>query len=393
MITSDYLGLPRITSDYLDWTARMPEGGRAAAPRIYEACDAADGEWFRRSLKLPILRVTGDSTQHRTAGVRSSAEPNRRVESSMRIVSPVDNVNASEKDPSEPERRWAEPPLRPTPDSRRLSYEFVTDDGVVCPVVDWRTNASPHVPTIVFVPGLLGRNSHWDAVASGLGCVARCVCLGVPYTELRGERCSVQGVAALVETFARAHVGGPVVLVGNSIGGHVSARLAIEQPDLVSALVLLGSSGLREERVMSEFRLAPSREWLADRFGLMFHRPAQHANAVDLDLLCDMFTKRDATRSFIRLARSTRGDHLGSSLDRVRVPTLVLWGRDDVVTPRSAAEGFVRGIRGAELDWIDECGHAPMVEQPVAVSRAIRRFLESRAFPVAVTGALTAGAR
>ncbi len=268
-----------------------------------------------------------------------------------------------------------QPEARAIAASGPLTFDYVADDGVVCPVADWAAIAPERAPTVLFLPGLLGRNAHWDSVARELSKHARCVCFGIPYTELRGSRCSVDGITSMAASFTRRHLNGAAAVVGSSIGGHTAVRMALDHPELVSAMVLMGSSGLKEERGASEFRLAPSREWLAERFGVMFHRPEVHVSQHELDRLHRMFANRESTRSFIRLARSTRGDHLSASLDRVRVPTLVLWGSDDVVTPRSAALQFASGIRGAELCWIEECGHAPMVEQPAAVARGIGAFL------------------
>ena len=79
----------------------------------------------------------------------------------------------------------------------------------------------------------------------------------------------------------------------------------------------------------------------------------------------------------VRLSRSARADHLGEKLHAIKSPTLLVWGRQDVVTPPETAEEFNRLIPGSRLCWIDRCGHAPMMECPDAFAGLMGEFMAS----------------
>jgi pimeloyl-ACP methyl ester carboxylesterase len=59
----------------------------------------------------------------------------------------------------------------------------------------------------------------------------------------------------------------------------------------------------------------------------------------------------------------------------LKLPTLIVWGRDDKVTPPDVAESFQRQIDNAQLRFIDHCGHAPNLEQPAVFAELLQGFL------------------
>jgi pimeloyl-ACP methyl ester carboxylesterase len=62
----------------------------------------------------------------------------------------------------------------------------------------------------------------------------------------------------------------------------------------------------------------------------------------------------------------------------VRQPVCLIWGRQDVITPPAIARDFQRRLANADLFWIDECGHAPMIEQPDAFNRVLENWLAAQ---------------
>lgn len=226
---------------------------------------------------------------------------------------------------------------------------------------------------IVFLHGLVGLNDHWDRVVQSVKQKARCVMLELPLLDLSGDDCSIDGVTVLTAKFLEQHLREPVVLVGNSFGGHVALKLAIERPDLVRGLVLAGSSGLLERTMVREVQIRPSKEWVAEKIGeLFFDRSKMHPG--DVDRAHAELSRRGGARAIVRLSRTARRNHLGAELHRIDVPTLLIWGREDVVTPPEAAEGFLKSIRKSRIVWFDRCGHAPMIECPEEFARALGEF-------------------
>jgi pimeloyl-ACP methyl ester carboxylesterase len=78
----------------------------------------------------------------------------------------------------------------------------------------------------------------------------------------------------------------------------------------------------------------------------------------------------------VKLSRSARRDHLGERIEEIAAPTLLIWGRNDVVTPPEAADQFMGTLPDARIAWLDECGHAPMMEKPDEFARAVLGFTD-----------------
>lgn len=228
--------------------------------------------------------------------------------------------------------------------------------------------------TVVFLHGLVGLNDHWEEVVNRVKSHVRCVMLQLPLLDLRGEDCSINGVTELTIRFLREHVSNRAVLVGNSFGGHVALRVALEAPELVSGMVLAGSSGLIERSMVSEVQIKPSREWLARKIGELFYRPELHMRECDLDRAHKALTDRNGARAMVKLSRSARRNHLGSRIGDIEAPTLLIWGRNDVVTPPEAATEFLERLPNARIVWFPQCGHVPMVEKPDEFARAMLEF-------------------
>jgi pimeloyl-ACP methyl ester carboxylesterase len=231
---------------------------------------------------------------------------------------------------------------------------------------------------VVFLHGLLGLNEHWTPVVERLSERYCCLRMQAPLLELRGADCSVEGATRLMQNAIGEHVDGPAVLVGNSLGGHIAMRIALETPDRVRALVLTGSSGLFERTFEKDVQHRPSKEWIEKKIRELF---ADGANAPDeaIDRAYQELSDRQAARALVRLSKSAKNDHMGERMTGIRTPTLLVWGRDDIVTPPRVAEEFCSLIPGARLHWIDRCGHAPMIERPDEFAGAVAAFLEDLA--------------
>lgn len=235
---------------------------------------------------------------------------------------------------------------------------------------------------VVFLHGLVGLNEHWEGVVRQVEHRCRCVMLELPLLDLEGDDCSIDGVTRLTTDFLANHFdpgAGPwgrgVVLVGNSFGGHVALRIALESPELVDALVLAGSSGLIEKTFVRGAPVRPSRDWIEEKIGELFHDKSKMAPG-DVDRAHKVLSSRKGARAMVRLSKTARRNNLGVQIRGITQPTLLIWGREDVVTPPSAAEGFAELLPNSELVWLDECGHAPMLERPDEFTEALLRFLD-----------------
>jgi len=166
----------------------------------------------------------------------------------------------------------------------------------------------------------------------------------------------------------------PSVVVGNSFGGHVALRIALDRPDLIRGLVLAGSAGLIERTTVNDITTRPSREWLVEKIGeLFFDRSKMPAGDVDRAFL--VLSNRRSARAMVKLSRTARRNHLGDQIAQIKAPTLLIWGKQDVVTPPEACEELLSKIKNSRAVWFDNCGHAPMIECPEAFGDALCEFL------------------
>ena len=232
---------------------------------------------------------------------------------------------------------------------------------------------------IVFLHGLVGLNEHWELVVQSLSKRARCVTLEMPLLSLRKSDCSIQAVSAMTMQFLDKYLDEPAVLVGNSFGGHVALRVAHERPELVRSLILAGSSGLIERTVVKGAPVRPTREWLVEKIGELFYDKS-FMDPGDVDRAFALLNERGGARAMVKLSKSARRDNMADDLGEIDQPTLLIWGKEDVVTPPSAGQGFTELMPNAELFWIDACGHAPMIEAPGPFAEAMHMFFDKHGY-------------
>lgn len=257
-----------------------------------------------------------------------------------------------------------------TSTARRVTLAGVSGKRIEADVVE-RGEGAP----VVFLHGLVGLNEHWDRVVDAICDRVRCITLEMPLLELRGVDCSLSAVSAMTMQFLDREVGEPAVLVGNSFGGHVALRVTHERPELVNALVLAGSSGLIERTVVKGAPVRPTREWLVEKIGELFYDKSK-MNPEDVERAHTLLNERGGARAMVKLSKTARRDNMTDDLGEINQPTLLIWGREDIVTPPSAGQGFLELMPDARLSWLESCGHAPMIEAPVPFGEAMHRFFD-----------------
>lgn len=248
-------------------------------------------------------------------------------------------------------------------------------DGATRPI-EARVIECGEGPRVVYLHGLVGLNDHWSKVIGRSLDSIKSTLFELPLLDLTGSDCSIQGVTDLTIAFLDRHVGEPTVLAGNSFGGHVALRVALKRPDLVRGLVLTGSSGLFERTLVRGAPIRPPREWVEEKIGELFYDRSAMIEA-DIDRAHQVLNTRQGARAMVRLSRTARRNHLGDQIGDITAPTLLIWGREDVVTPPSAAQGFFDLMPNARIVWVDKCGHTPMLEAPKVFTESLCEFMRS----------------
>jgi len=187
----------------------------------------------------------------------------------------------------------------------------------------------------------------------------------------------VDAMAAFVKAVIdRLGLQGGVVVAGHSMGGHVAWRFALRHPSLVRKLVLVAPGGLAAPGGSWVLRLAVSRARLAEGLKKVFHDPA---------LVTDEMIDRNWTMSrragsmdatIARLQAPSFEPAAIARLGELKMPLLLLWGKDDVVFPISLAPAITKAVPSARLVIYEGCEHFPHEERPDETARELRLFLQ-----------------
>jgi pimeloyl-ACP methyl ester carboxylesterase len=231
---------------------------------------------------------------------------------------------------------------------------------------------------VILLHGLMGHMDHWDTTLDGVAPLARLLAPELPLFEPSFEDVSLGALADYVRRFMDALDIGRAVVGGNSLGGHVALELALAHPDRVSGLVLTGSSGLFERSFSRGVPHRPTAQYVRAKMEEVFHDPAMVTDAWVESVLRTVTTRFSALR-VLRVARAARTRNVEPLLGAIEAPTLLVWGRDDRVTPPGVAERFHQLMPRSWMVFLPRCGHAAMLEQPDAFAAVLRSWLtESR---------------
>jgi len=232
--------------------------------------------------------------------------------------------------------------------------------------------------TCLFVHGSGGSTMSWIRQLQGLADTTRVVALDLPgHGQSGGEGCSqIEDYVRLVRAFAETAQLGKVVLGGHSMGGAVAQAFALAHPERLDGLILVGT-GARLRVLPKIFELLRSDYPEGVRFinGRAFSSSTAQA-------LKDAARARSLeTRSHVTIGDYTacNGFDVMERLGALRIPTLVIGGEDDQLTPPKYARYLARTIPGAVLVMVEQAGHYVHLEQPEVVNQAIRAFLATLA--------------
>jgi pimeloyl-ACP methyl ester carboxylesterase len=233
-------------------------------------------------------------------------------------------------------------------------------------------------PPILLLHGMLGDLSNWTDTVGALADRGYRVLVPVlPVYNLPISESNIPGLTDYVRAFVEAIGVDSVVLVGNSLGGHIALIYALRYPNQVPAMVLSGASGIYEMPMGSGTMRRQDREFIRERTELTFYDPV-HATDELVDEMLEIVNDRPRAVRLIKMARSAEEETVTERLSGLDVPTLLVWGQNDVITPPDVAEEFRERLADAELHFIDRCGHAPMIEHPDQFNTIMLQFLEQR---------------
>jgi pimeloyl-ACP methyl ester carboxylesterase len=230
--------------------------------------------------------------------------------------------------------------------------------------------------TLMLCHGLFGALSNFSDLIEKFRHTHKVVVPILPLFDLDILHTSVSGLEKHIASFIEHKNYTNIHLLGNSLGGHVALVYILKHPERVKSLTLTGSSGLFENAMGDSYPKRGDYEYIKNKTAQTFYDPAV-ATPELVDEVFEITKNRIKVIKIIALAKSAIRHNLGEELNQIQQPTLLIWGKNDIVTPPFVAEEFKKLIPNSELHFIDKCGHAPMMEVPAEFNTILEKFLGS----------------
>jgi pimeloyl-ACP methyl ester carboxylesterase len=228
---------------------------------------------------------------------------------------------------------------------------------------------------LLLLHGLMGALSNWERVVEEFKSEYRVIIPMLPIYDLPLLTTGVRTLSKYVHKFVKRKGLKNITLLGNSLGGHVGLIYTLAHQEYVKALVLTGSSGLYENAFGGSFPRRESYDFVKEKVEYTFYDPATATK----ELVDEVFTTINDRHKVIRIlamAKSAIRHNMSKDVHKIKVPTALIWGRDDKITPPDVAVEFSQLIPNSELHWIDKCGHAAMMERPDEFNVILKGFLD-----------------
>ena len=235
---------------------------------------------------------------------------------------------------------------------------------------------------LVLLHGLFGALSNFRDLIEHFRKEYKVIVPLLPLFELDLLHTSVGGLKKFVHRFIEARNLQNIHLLGNSLGGHVALVYILKHPERVKSLILTGSSGLFENGMGDTYPKRGDKEYIRKKTQLTFYDPAMATDEL-VNEVFEITNNRIKVIKIIALAKSAIRNNLGEELNQIKQPTCLIWGNNDTITPPFVAKEFNKLIPSSELHFIDNCGHAPMMEVPGEFNIVLEQFLAKLKTPAA----------
>jgi len=274
-----------------------------------------------------------------------------------------------------------------------LSYAGAAAAQTAPPAEKWATVFGAKIrymeagngPVVILLHGLGGDSSNW---ASNIGPLSQSYRVLAPDQVGFGKsdkpmiNYRVSTLVDFLDGFYKKVGIQKASLVGNSLGGFAAAAFTLAHPEKVEKLVLVDAAGFSvgagdlSPRLVAA--LNPStREQVKDIISLIFFNKEMFVNDATIDAFLERRVTAGDGYTIQRFIDSIgRGeDALDDKLGAIKQPTLIIWGKQDGLTPLALGERFKKEISGSALVIIDKCGHVPQFEKAAEFNSALMKFL------------------
>lgn len=228
--------------------------------------------------------------------------------------------------------------------------------------------------TILCLHGLFGALSNFVGVINYFKDRYKVVVPLLPIFELPIRKVSLAGLLDHVNAFVKHKKYSNIHVLGNSLGGHIALLFVLAKEHLPKTVIITGSSGLFESAMGSTFPKRGDRSFIEKKVSDTFYDNELVTEEL-VDEVYDIVNDRNKAIRIIATAKSAIRHNLEDKLKNIKIPSLILWGKQDNITPPFVASKFNELLEISTLHFIDECGHAPMMEKSEEFNNHVNNFL------------------
>ncbi|WP_419212427.1 alpha/beta fold hydrolase [Maribacter sp. X9] len=233
---------------------------------------------------------------------------------------------------------------------------------------------------IIILHGLMGGLSNFEGVTSHFPEKGYKVLIPeLPLYSMPMLKTTVKNFARYLKKFIDHKGLEDVILLGNSLGGHIGLLHTKMYPEKVKCLVITGSSGLYESAMGDGYPKRGDYEFIKKKAQDVFYDPEVATKEI-VDEVFATVNNRVKLVKTLAIAKSAIRHNMAQDLPKMKTPTCIIWGKNDSVTPPDVAELFDELLPNSDLFWIDKCGHAPMMEHPKEFNTILDNWLEKNNF-------------
>jgi len=233
---------------------------------------------------------------------------------------------------------------------------------------------------IVILHGLMGGLSNFEGVMNYFSPKGyRVIIPELPVYTMPVLSTSVKSLSEFLHDFIVHKELKDVILLGNSLGGHIGLLYTKNYPEFVKGLVITGSSGLYENNLGDGYPKRGDYEYIKKKSQDVFYDPEVATKEI-VDEVFESVNDRNKLVRTLALAKSAIRHNMAKELPNMKTPTAIIWGAEDSVTPPNVAEEFNQLLPDSNLYWIKKCGHAPMMEHPHRFNEILEQWFELRKF-------------
>ncbi len=228
--------------------------------------------------------------------------------------------------------------------------------------------------TILLLHGLFGALSNFRGLIDHFSKKNRVVIPMLPLYTMDIQDTTVMSLVHFVERFVDYKKLDNLHIVGNSLGGHVALLYALDNPTKIDSITLTGSSGLFESAMGDTFPKRGSYEYIKEKTEATFYDPKTATKEL-IDEVFSIVNDNNKVLRVLSMARSALKQNLADRLHLITKPSLLIWGKQDTITPPFVGEEFHKLLPNSELHFMDKTGHAPMMEHPKEFNQLLEAFL------------------